>query len=257
MTGYDAIEALKKRVEEQEALMHVCRSTARQAKAAYEAAIVQRSKSQREVNDLLQRKSMWTDSDVSRFTTLVREDHLKEQEEARAKASVSESEDAVDRQFSELMRSILARYHEEQIWSDKIRSASTYGSLAVLGLNLVVFLVAITVVEPWKRRRLAETLEKQIEDMGSRNAAVVEEGLKEIGRQLREQRGVLGEGVQVMLETLQEQKQKQNVVPSEAATDTGEVPRESSPKRDVGVAAAVGAITSGILGWIIHSWFST
>ena len=244
--------------------MHAFRSTARQAKAAYEAAIVQRSKSQREVNDLLQRKSMWTDGDVGRFTALVREDHLKEQEEARAKAAVGESEDAVDRQFSELMRSILARYHEEQIWSDKIRSASTYGSLVVLALNLAVFFVAITVVEPWKRRRLAETLEKQIEEMGARNAAMVEAGLEEIGRQLKEQRGVLGERVQGVLETLllqqlQEQQQQQNAVPPpETTKEVGETrERESSPKIDVGLAAAVGAITSGILGWIIHSWFGT
>jgi sensitive to high expression protein 9 len=127
----------------------------------------------------------------------------------------------------------------------------------VLGLNLAVFFVAITVVEPWKRRRLAETLEKQIEEMGFRNAATVEEGLREVGRQLKEQRSLLGEGVQTMLETLQEQQSQKNAVPAETAKEIGEVPRESSPKRDVGIAAAVGAVTSGILGWIIHSWFST
>ena len=56
------------------------RQAARKAKVAYEEAVIARSKSQREVNDLLQRKSTWSDNDVSRFTTLVRQDHLYEQD---------------------------------------------------------------------------------------------------------------------------------------------------------------------------------
>jgi len=47
------------------------------------------------------------------------------------------------------MCTILARYHEEQVWSDKIWP-STYGSLAV-------FVVAVVFVEPWKRISLAQT----------------------------------------------------------------------------------------------------
>jgi hypothetical protein len=64
-----------------------------------------------------------------------------------------------------LMKSILHRYHEEQVWSDKIRSVSTYGSLIVLVVNLVVFLGAIAVVEPWKRRRLVKGLEDRVKGM--------------------------------------------------------------------------------------------
>ncbi|EGN98027.1 hypothetical protein SERLA73DRAFT_56573 [Serpula lacrymans var. lacrymans S7.3] len=168
VTGYEEIEALKR-----QAKIKATRQASREAKTAYDDAAAQRSVSQREVNDLLQRKSNWSDGDVSRFTSLVRQDHLYEQDEARAKARVEETEDAVEREFSELMRSILARYHEEQVWSDKIRSASTYGSLAVLGLNLAVFLLAIAVVEPWKRRRLAQTFEKKIEEMNEENATML------------------------------------------------------------------------------------
>lgn len=60
------------------------------------------------------------------------------------------------------MRAILARYHEEQVWSDKIRSLSTYGSLAITGANVLIFLLAIIIVEPWRRRRLIERLEKKM-----------------------------------------------------------------------------------------------
>ena len=169
----------------------MARQTAQQAKAAYEEAVVRRSNSQREVNDLLQRKSSWTDGDVSRFTSLVRQDHLYEQEESQAKSAVNVSEDAVEREFSQLLRIILARYHEEQVWSDKIRSASTYGSLAALGLNMLVFILAIIVVEPWKRRRLAQTFETKIEEMSLENAARLETSMQAIEGHISRQEGLL------------------------------------------------------------------
>ncbi|KAF8440902.1 Mdm33 family-domain-containing protein [Boletus edulis BED1] len=182
------------RVVEQEARIKATRRAAREAKTAYEDAVLQRSISQRQVNDLLQRKSSWTDGDVSKFTSL----------EARVKAHVAETEDAVDREFSELMRVILARYHEEQVWSDKIRSASTYGSLAVLGVNLAVFIMAIIVVEPWKRKRLAQTFEKKVDDLGAETKAVVNAGTTRLEERLTEHERVLSELItQVSAETRQ------------------------------------------------------
>lgn len=128
---------------------------------------------------------------MGRFTTLVRQGHLYEQEEARAKSAVNKFEDAAEREFSQLMRTILARYHEEQVWSDKIRSASTYGSLAALGLNMLVFIMAIIVVEPWKRRRLAQTFEKKIEEMSMENAALLETSMQTIEGHISLQKDLL------------------------------------------------------------------
>lgn len=160
-------------------------------KIAHTQAVAQRSNSQREVNELLQRKSLWTDSDVGRFTTLVRQDHLYEQEEARTKVAADESEAKVEQEFSQLMRSILARYHEEQVWSDKIRSASTYGSLAALGLNLFVFITAIIFVEPWKRKRLAQTFEKKVEELSRDSDVRLEAGMGNVGKRLEGQETLL------------------------------------------------------------------
>jgi len=83
----------------------------------------------------------------------------------QTKTALIEAEAQVERAFDALMKSILHRYHEEQVWSDKIRSVSTYGSLIVLVVNLVVFLGAIAVVEPWKRKRLVKGLEAQVKGM--------------------------------------------------------------------------------------------
>lgn len=167
------------------------RQAARDAKAAYEAAVSRRSNSQREVNDLLQRKTTWTDADLSRFTSLVREEHLCEQEETRAKEQVELAEVAVDAEFNELVRIILNRYHEEQVWSDKIRSTSTYGSLVVLGVNVFVFIIAIIFVEPWRRRRLADTFERRVDQLSSQNRELIERHMNDLFKRLEAQQQLI------------------------------------------------------------------
>ncbi|KAI0793169.1 mitochondrial distribution and morphology family 33, partial [Irpex lacteus] len=192
VTGYQEIEALKRAVASQgkcahQARISAAREAAKEAKVAYDHAVHQRAKSQREVNDLLQRKSSWTDDDVGRFTALVRQDHLFEQAENRAKKAAQHTEDEVEREFSELMRVILNRYHEEQVWSDKIRSASTYGQLTVLGLNMFVFILAIILVEPWKRKRLAQTFERKVEEMTETTSKAFQDETRRLVEQLGKQ----------------------------------------------------------------------
>lgn len=115
---------------------------------------------------------------------LVREDHSYEQGEARAKEAAKAADEDFERELKELLRSILARYHEEQIWSDKIRSASTYGSMAALALNLLVFVMATLVVEPWKRRRLAHTFEKKVEELSGETNNLLEKEIRDLSARL-------------------------------------------------------------------------
>ncbi|KZT56363.1 mitochondrial distribution and morphology family 33, partial [Calocera cornea HHB12733] len=191
LTGYDEIEGLKRAVRDREEGIARLQAASRAAKRQYEAAVSTRSACQREVNDLLQRKSMWTEPDVSRFTELVRQDHTNEQSELAAKALVAKSEEEVERGQTELMQTILHRYHEEQVWSDKIRGASTYGSLVALGINLVVFVGAVLFVEPWKRKRLAETFEKRVVEMTGEMEGVVKEEVTRLVARLGEMEQLL------------------------------------------------------------------
>ncbi|CAE7050985.1 unnamed protein product [Rhizoctonia solani] len=191
VTGYDEIEALKRKVVEREQTIASLRAAARQAKEEYTDAVSTRASRQRQVNDLLQRKSTWTDSDVGAFTKLVREDHASAAAELQAKSNLEHAEAAVDVEFGRLMRAILDRYHEEQVWSDKIRSVSTYGSLAALVANMVVFVLAIVLVEPWKRKRLAQTFERRITEMSEETRQLVEGGMKGLEEHFEKQDGVL------------------------------------------------------------------
>lgn len=164
---------------------------ARIAKQTYEQAVQTRSQCQKQVNDLLQRKSTWSESDVSLFTSLIHQDHLNTTLESTSKQRLDSLDLEVEKEFNDLMRAILNRYHEEQIWSDKIRSASTYGSLAALGLNLFVFVLAIVVVEPWKRKRLGETFEKRIVLMEKENQELMREGMRTLSEHFEKQEEIL------------------------------------------------------------------
>jgi len=234
-----------------EARISASRKAARDAKAAYEESVEKRSESQREVNSLLERKSMWTDADVSRFTALVREDHALEQDEARAKAGVARTEDAVEREFSALMRTILARYHEEQVWSDKIRSVSTYGQLAVLGANVLVFVLAIALVEPWKRRRLMEAFERRVREMEKANLDAVAAGMEALEARLEEQEDRMlarlaeGSGAPAPALALQEERKRPAVVFAGIA-----LAREDAML----IAASMSAGISGIVAWTLRGW---
>ena len=180
LTGYSGIEALKQDIEGQgrcsdvaynlafaadnvtEKLVQSSRSELQAAREAYSTAISQRSGSQREVNELLQRKHAWTPSDLERFTALYRSDHANEQAETAAQENLVAVERRAEEAATKLSSSILARYHEEQIWSDKIRRMSTWGTWGLMGVNVLLFLVFQIGVEPWRRKRLVKGFEEKV-----------------------------------------------------------------------------------------------
>ncbi|KAL1748351.1 Mdm33 family-domain-containing protein [Schizophyllum fasciatum] len=255
VTGYEEIDALKKDVVAREMHINEARKAARDAKLAYERAVHQRSNSQREVNDLLQRKSSWTDADVSRFTTLVREDHLFEQAEHRAKARADAAEAAVEREFTALMHAILGRYHEEQVWSDKIRSASTYGQLAALALNLLVFVLATVAVEPWKRRRLAATFERKVEELGREMEQTVATGLAGVSEKMEAQNRAARETIAVLLKQIEMEREARERERSRSVAQAASELLVGKDEKgyELTTVAATTAVVAGLLGWLMRS----
>ncbi|ETI21540.1 hypothetical protein G647_07887 [Cladophialophora carrionii CBS 160.54] len=163
LTGYSGIEALKNDIEHQESVVQQCRQEVKASREKYSEAIAQRSSTQREVNDLLHRKHTWTSGDLERFTSLYRSDHANEQAEAAAQKNVSDAEQRYEEASTKLAKAILARYHEEQIWSDKIRQMSTWGTWGLMGINVLLFVIFQVVLEPWRRRRLVKGFEEKVE----------------------------------------------------------------------------------------------
>ncbi|OJD09579.1 hypothetical protein AJ78_09024 [Emergomyces pasteurianus Ep9510] len=162
LTGYSGIEKLKQDILAQEQHVRETRTRVHEAKEAYSAAINRRSTSQREVNELLQRKHAWSPADLERFTSLYRSDHANERAETDAQEALVGAERKAEEAAAVLSKSILSRYHEEQIWSDKIRRMSTWGTWGLMGVNVLLFLIFQVAVEPWRRRRLVKGFEEKV-----------------------------------------------------------------------------------------------
>ncbi|KAJ5898117.1 hypothetical protein N7504_008405, partial [Penicillium tannophilum] len=172
LTGYSGIEALKKEIHNQENRLRAARAHVREAKDAYTAAINNRSTSQREVNELLQRKHAWSPTDLERFTLLYRNDHTNEVAETETQEALSQAEREAEEAAAQLSRSILSRYHEEQVWSDKIRRMSTWGTWGLMGMNVLLFLIFQILVEPWRRRRLVKGFEDKVVEALEKEKAI-------------------------------------------------------------------------------------
>ncbi|PWN52442.1 hypothetical protein IE53DRAFT_385122 [Violaceomyces palustris] len=161
-SGYDEVERLKSQVTTLESDLGHLRAQLQEAKNTYLKAVSTRSHSQRQTNDLLSRKSTWSDADLSEYTRLLRSEHSQSRDEEIAEKVLEDAEREVQNGFDRLMKGVMLRYHEEQIWSDRVRSISTYGSLIVVALNALIFILAIIIVEPYKRKKLAQTFEKRL-----------------------------------------------------------------------------------------------
>jgi hypothetical protein len=105
---------------------------------------------------------------VIRFTDLYRSEHANEQSELKTKQEYKQAEANVEEKSRRLTTIIMERYHEEQVWSDKIRAASTYGTWGLIGMNIMAFLIVQGFVEPRRRRKQVERYEELVQDLTER-----------------------------------------------------------------------------------------
>jgi sensitive to high expression protein 9 len=156
ITGYTSIEAIKRQNAVIETQLAEAHDRVRNARQAYKTSNASRAATQREVTTLLARKDSWSPGDLERFTELYRADHVLEGEVVASQETLTEAEADEQSLSMRLNAGMLKRYHEEQIWSDRIRRASTWGTWGLMGMNFVLFVVLQFVAEPWKRRRLVK-----------------------------------------------------------------------------------------------------
>lgn len=159
MTGYETCEKLKNQVLDADSRYRILKEDLQKSRKTFDTAIEARSKSQKELNALLQRKQAWLDDDLLRFTELYRQEMRLEQAELEARSRNESLDQEVDRAHQLLMDSIRERYQEEQLWSDKIRRISTFGTFSLMGLNLILFLLIQLYIEPRKRQQLLNNFE--------------------------------------------------------------------------------------------------
>ncbi|TPX62072.1 hypothetical protein PhCBS80983_g00634 [Powellomyces hirtus] len=177
LTGYSVVQECKQRVLEKDAQLNEARDRSDAAKRAYETMIEERRKCQRELNSLLQRKDTWLDSDITRFTELYRKDLNFEQSETHAKLEYKNAAEDFDKCHREYLNEIRERYIEEQLYSDKIRRASTWWTWGLISLHFLLFLAVQLFVEPRKRRILKEELGALITETAQNNDTLMAQAL--------------------------------------------------------------------------------
>ena len=163
-TDYTGIESLRHEIKEQEALVKARHGALGGAKAALESARTTQTASQKEVVGLLERKHGWSAADLERYMSLIRSEHLNEQAVQAAKDGVAAAERALEEARTRLEARERAQYHEEQIWSDTIRRNSTWVTIGLMGVNILLLLANVVLLEPWRRRRLVREVKTALEE---------------------------------------------------------------------------------------------
>ncbi|KAJ4379713.1 sensitivity to high expression protein she9 [Didymella sp. IMI 355093] len=162
-TDYSGVEALRREIQEQEKLVKARRLAIDSTKEALDAALEQQAASQKEVVALLERKHSWSSSDLERYMSLIRSEHLNDRAVREAKDAVEAAENALEEARSYLEKRERAQYHEEQIWSDTIRRNSTWVTFGLMGVNIFLLLLSLLILEPWRRRRMVREIKSALE----------------------------------------------------------------------------------------------
>ncbi|KAG7822809.1 hypothetical protein KL909_003974 [Ogataea angusta] len=165
LTGYTKINNLKEKIVENEQKMRDLRALITESKQDYARALEEQTSAQKHINELLERKHSWNSQDLEKFTNLYRNGHELERRVQANSNKVAELEAKENDLHNELIQSIMERYHEEQVWSDKIRQFSTWGTIFIVCVNLLLMLLVQLLFEPWKRYRLLSSFESKVKEL--------------------------------------------------------------------------------------------
>eukprot|EP01134_Creolimax_fragrantissima_P000286 CFRG0286T1 len=164
LTGYDMIMRLKEGVEHSDAAHVAARKAYKEAQASLAQIVKDRRATQQDINVLLQKQQYWHSEEVAKFGELHRSEHSLKRAEESAEKCLERCEQEVESSLRRYTLAIRERYHEEQLWSDKIRSISTYGTLIVMGFNFLIVFFSLVAFEPMKRRRIIAGVKESLED---------------------------------------------------------------------------------------------
>ncbi|KAK6410543.1 sensitivity to high expression protein she9 [Elasticomyces elasticus] len=163
-TDYSGIEVLRKNILAQEHKVKDRHDEANNAKTVHRDAYTKQASAQKEIVSLLERKSSWSPTDLERYMSLVRSEHLNDQTVQVAKDDLAAAERELEEARSLLERLERKQYHEEQIWSDTIRRNSTWLTFSLMGVNILLLLANILIFEPYRRRKIVRDMKSALDE---------------------------------------------------------------------------------------------
>lgn len=159
LTGYTAVDELKLQVAKQDQQWRLLKALQKEHKRSYEGIETDYHKVQKELQLLLQKKSSWKTEDPVRFAEVCTQEHSLEQRVSAARNEYEKVTEQLEIQFDSLMKSIQERYTLEQLWSEKIRRASTWWTWILMGVQFFSYVALFLVIEPYRRMQVREQLE--------------------------------------------------------------------------------------------------
>lgn len=163
-TDFRGIESLRSEIVDQEKQVKARHAAVNTQKDKHMEAHVKQASSQKEIVSLLERKSSWSPSDLERYMTLVRSEHIDEQAVQKAKEDLADAERELEETRAMLEKLERKQYHEEQIWSDTIRRNSTWVTIGLMGVNIFLLLAQIIFFEPYRRRKIVREMKAALDE---------------------------------------------------------------------------------------------
>ncbi|PKS09294.1 hypothetical protein jhhlp_003908 [Lomentospora prolificans] len=223
ITGYSAIEAITANNAQLEKSLVEARAAMREARERYQDTSARQVQTQRDMATLLARKASWMQSDKNQFAELLDLDYKLEKEVGDAAKAVAEVEGKEQSLLSEWVAGMSRQYYEHQVYSDRIRRASTWGTWGLMGVNVLLFLMLQFVAEPWKRGRLLNSMEEREAKLLDRVDGRIDEGFGQM-------RGELHDTLEALKPTVA--KESQEMATSAAAEEPAPAPTWSEVLKD-------------------------
>lgn len=174
-TDYSGIEALRKEIFDQESSVRERHIAVGSAKDRHTQARAKQASSQKEIVGLLERKASWSPADLERYMSLVRSEHIDDQAVQKAAEELADAERQLEDTRSLLEKLERKQYHEEQIWSDTIRRNSTWVTIGLMGINILLLLAQISLFEPYRRQKIVKEIKETLDEkvLGASEAAAL------------------------------------------------------------------------------------
>jgi hypothetical protein len=133
------------------------------ARKAVDHALSAWEDSQIKHSQLMQIRDKWTPAQALEFAKLLEKEVQVRSNLEQAKKDLAEKETHQSKLQIDYMNNLRKRYHEEQIWTDRWRILSTYGTWGLIALNSVVFLISQYLFRLREQQRMKdfETLLKE------------------------------------------------------------------------------------------------
>lgn len=144
-----------------------------EARNGLENALKAWEDSQSQHTRLLQVRDKWSPTQAQDFATLVQTEVRIRNDLEQAKQNLSEQESQQASAQMEYMNDLRRRYHEEQIWQDKWRVMSTFGTWGLIILNSFVFLISQYLYRTRETNRIKE-IESLLHQTLSSNTSTLE-----------------------------------------------------------------------------------